>query len=311
MKLSTAIAIGNTMKDNSAPFFSIVIPTYNRAARLIKAINSILAQNFSRYEIIVVDDGSTDNTRMAVSELIEHNSHIKYFIKENEERSIARNFGIMRASGEYVTFLDSDDILYPNHLAVGFELLKRNTFPEVGHLGYELVSESGKSILVRNDLNSSFANKLIHENIIHGNAIFIRRDIVSEINFIPSPSAIISEDWYLWLRLASRYSFHFDNTVTSAVVQHDTRSLMNINPDKLIASTNVVVKYLKKDAPFLTKYKDKKAYHFANHYTFLTLILALTKKRRLDTIKYLWTAIRYDPSVIFRKRFLASVKHWF
>ncbi|WP_276373180.1 glycosyltransferase family A protein [Chryseolinea sp. H1M3-3] len=297
--------------EENAPFFSIVVPTYNRAVRLLEAIKTILAQQYSSYEIIVVDDGSTDNTKLVISEMSEKIPSIRYFFKDNQERSIARNYGIMQARGKYVGFLDSDDVLYPNHLKVAYELLQRNSFPEVGHLGYEFVDEQGARILVRNTFDNSFKEKLIDENIIHGNAIFIRRDIATEINFIPSSSAILSEDWYVWLRLAARYPFYFDNTVTSAVVQHEARSLMNINPDKLIASTDTIVAYLKKDLPFLRAYKHKIAYHFANHYTFLTLILSLTKERRFDTIKYLLRAIRYDPTVILRKRFLASVKHFF
>lgn len=292
------------------PFFSIVIPTYNRATHIVTAINSILHQRFSDFEVIVVDDGSTDDTPRIVSEILNKNSSIKYFRKENEERSIARNYGILKATGKYVAFLDSDDIVYENHLEVGYQLLKRNNFPEIGHLGYQLVDASGKTTLVRNNFDKSFRHKLITENIIHGNAIFIRRDIATEIHFIPSKAAILSEDWYLWLRLASRYPFHFDNTITSAVVEHDGRSLMNINADKLIASTNVIVEYLKKDKPFLTTYKGKTSFHFANHYTFLALTLSLTKNRRLDTLRYLITAFRYDPTVLCRRRFLASIKHF-
>lgn len=297
--------------NETQPFFSIVVPTYNRAERLRNALDSILDQHYKEFEIIVVDDGSTDNTGEVVNRLASINPCIKYFHKENEERSIARNYGIARASGKYISFLDSDDVLYSNHLTVAHDLLQRNGFPEVGHLGFECIKENGEIILRRNTFDESFKKKLIKENILHGNAIFIRRDIASEVNFIPSPSAILSEDWYLWMRLAARYQFHFDNTVTSAVVQHDERSLMKINPDKLIASTNIVVEYLKRDKPFLKEYHGRVSYHFANHFTFLTLILALSKTRRWDTIRYLARAVWYDPSVIVRKRFLASVKHWF
>ena len=110
-------------------FFSIVIPTYNRGELLSNAINSILSQEFSDFEVIVVDDGSTDNTRELVEDLVKKNQSIKYFFKINEERSIARNYGIMRALGRYISFLDSDDLLYVNHLKVAYDLLKRNTFP--------------------------------------------------------------------------------------------------------------------------------------------------------------------------------------
>jgi glycosyltransferase involved in cell wall biosynthesis len=292
-------------------FFSIVVPVYNRASHLPKALNSILAQNYNNFEVVIVDDGSTDNTKSIAGEFVTKDQRIKYFHKKNEERSIARNYGIAHAQGEYIGFLDSDDVLYPNHLTVANELLTATRFPEVGHLGFEFMNESGEIISRRDHFENDYREKLIHENFLHGNAIFIRRDVTQKINFIPEASAILSEDWYLWLRLAARYPFHFDNRVTSAVIHHDERSLLNINPDKLIASTNVVVEYLKKDEAFVKVYNRKVGYHFANHYTFLTLILSLTKSRRVDTILFLLKAISYDPTVIFRKRFLASVKHWF
>jgi glycosyltransferase involved in cell wall biosynthesis len=295
--------------DTNQPFFSVIIPTYNRAKHLVNALTSILQQEFLDFEVIIVDDGSTDDTKILVSEIANRNSQIKYFYKENEERSIARNYGIMKAMGRYIGFLDSDDILYPNHLRVGYELLRKNNFPEVGHLGYQLIDTSGHTTLTRNTFDASFKDKLIGENIIHGNAIFIRRDIATEVHFIPDKAAILSEDWYLWLRLAARYPFYFDNTITSAIVVHEGRSLSNINPDKLIASTNIIVQYLQKDKTFLAAYRGRTSYHFANHYTFLTLILALTKKRRSDTLRFLLKSIRYDPTVVWRKRFLASIKH--
>ena len=293
------------------PFFSIVIPTHNRSARLVSAVRSILAQNYTNFEVIIVDDGSTDDTIVTVDTFSKNDKRIKYFFKENEERSIARNFGIKMASGMYVCFLDSDDVLYSNHFSTAYNLLHRNGFPEIGHLGYQSISEDGAIVMKKNNFDDSIKNTLIYENILSINAIFVRRDIASEINFIQSRNAILSEDWYVWLRLAARYRFHFDNTITSAVICHSERSLMNIDPARLIASTNVVIEYLKQDHFFLKEYCAKVPYHFANHYTFLTLKLALNKSRKSDTIKYLLKAIKCDAKVIFRKRFLASIKHLF
>jgi glycosyltransferase involved in cell wall biosynthesis len=293
----------------SSVFFSLIIPTYNRAGHIAKAIHSVLSQPFSDYEIIVIDDGSTDHTREVITAIAKTNSAIKYVMKKHEERSIARNHGVALASGKYIGFLDSDDIQYQNHLTVAYELLKRNSFPEVGHLGYELIDHAGNSLLIRNDFDTSSRDDLIHENKMHGNAIFIRKDVADQVHFIPSVFATVSEDWYVWLRLAARYPFHFDNAVTSAVVQHNDRSLNKIDPDKLIASTEVVIEYLKGDNLFLTYYHGHISYHFANHYTLVALVLALTKSRRLDTVKYLMKAICCDPKVILRRRFLASVKY--
>jgi len=96
------------------PFFSIIIPTYNRAYIISKTVNSVVNQSFTDWELIVVDDGSTDNTAEIIKEF--NDKRIHYFWKKNEERSIARNFGIKKAAGTYLCFLDSDDSFLPNHL---------------------------------------------------------------------------------------------------------------------------------------------------------------------------------------------------
>ncbi|MEJ7645114.1 MAG: glycosyltransferase family A protein [Chryseolinea sp.] len=290
------------------PFFSIIIPTYNRKERLLQAVLSVCRQEYYNYEIIVVDDGSSDGTGESMQQF-EGNDKIKYYYKENEERSIARNFGIARASGKYIGFLDSDDIMYSNHLSVAHALLQRSNNPEVGHLGYEFVDETGKSVLKRCSFDHTFSETIIHENILHGNAIFIRKDIFEDLQFIPSKSAVLSEDWYLWLRLAARFEFVFDNTITCAVIQHKERSLMNLLPDQVIAATNVLIDYLKRDEVFLNKYRGRVSYHFANHYTLLTLILSLSKNYKRVVMTYLAKAIRCDPSVVLRRRFLATIKH--
>ncbi|MCS6985063.1 MAG: glycosyltransferase family 2 protein, partial [Leptospiraceae bacterium] len=80
------------------PFFSVILPTYNRASWLPRSIQSVLDQKFQDFELIIVDDGSTDNTREVVAHFSD--PRIKYYYKENQERSAARNFGIRKASGQ-------------------------------------------------------------------------------------------------------------------------------------------------------------------------------------------------------------------
>jgi glycosyltransferase involved in cell wall biosynthesis len=97
------------------PAFSIIIPTFNRATLVLGAIQSVLAQTFADFELIVVDDGSTDNTR----EIIESNDdpRLRYIRQENKGVSAARNAGVAISNGKYVTFLDSDDEVLPTWLA--------------------------------------------------------------------------------------------------------------------------------------------------------------------------------------------------
>ena len=99
------------------PFFSIIIPTYNRANFIFLTLTSVLNQICKNYEVIIVDDGSTDNTEEVVQGFIKNNNliYFHYYQKVNEERGVARNYGIKKAKGQWITFLDSDDLFYPNH----------------------------------------------------------------------------------------------------------------------------------------------------------------------------------------------------
>lgn len=106
------------------PYFTIVIPSYNRGHIVGRAIESVLNQSYSDFEIIVVDDGSTDNTKEVVSQYID--SRINYFFQENSGVSVARNNGSKLAKGDYLVFLDSDDYVKDIWLKDFFNVLQHN-----------------------------------------------------------------------------------------------------------------------------------------------------------------------------------------
>lgn len=107
------------------PFFSIIIATYNREKYINIAIESVIKQTVTDWELIIVDDGSTDRTRQIISPYLQ-DKRIKYIYQENQERSVARNTGISSSSGEYICFLDSDDYYLPHHLQAFVDYLKNN-----------------------------------------------------------------------------------------------------------------------------------------------------------------------------------------
>lgn len=289
--------------------FSIIIPTYNRASTLPRAINSVLTQSYGNFELIIVDDGSTDSTETVVRHI--KDARIWYFKKENEERNIARNSGISHSQGDYVCFLDSDDYLLSHHFQTAIDAIQRFNHPEVFHLGYQSVNEEGNVLRKTDYLPADVSSTLIKENVLSCNAIFLRHDIALSYQFIPSREVVISEDWYVWLRLASRFPVHIDNTVTSVIVEHGQRSLREIDPDKLIRATETIIAHLQRDFEFVNKYGKQTYYFYANKYTLITLVLSLLKNRKMEVIRYLIKAFRYDWKVIGRKRFLASIKHMF
>lgn len=98
------------------PLVSVITPTYNRSKIIKKAINSILKQTYEKWELIIVDDGSTEDTRSVVESF--KDKRIKYFCKKNAGPCVARNYGIARSKGKWITYLDDDDILFPNCIEV-------------------------------------------------------------------------------------------------------------------------------------------------------------------------------------------------
>jgi glycosyltransferase involved in cell wall biosynthesis len=112
------------MTSGSEHLVSVVMATYNRAALLDRAIESVLAQTFSGWELIVVDDGSSDDTFGVVDRFVQRHRNIRYMRHRNRKAPLARNAGIQASFGRYVTFLDSDDRYLPEHLASRLELLE-------------------------------------------------------------------------------------------------------------------------------------------------------------------------------------------
>ncbi len=108
------------------PLVSVVLPTFNRAYAIQEAINSVLDQTYENWELVIVDDGSTDNTEEIVTAI--GDERIKYFYKKNAGPCAARNHGIKKAHGKWITYVDSDDILLPNCLEVMIAKLQQNTW---------------------------------------------------------------------------------------------------------------------------------------------------------------------------------------
>jgi len=128
--------------------FSIIIPTYNRANFIAKAINSVLNQSYENWELIIVDDGSSDNTKDVIEEFMSIDSRIKYLYQVNSERSKARNNGIKNSTGDFICFMDSDNLFEKNRLLELQKELKKKSRPAVFYTSIDYVKD-GKSILVK------------------------------------------------------------------------------------------------------------------------------------------------------------------
>lgn len=111
------------------PFISVIIPTFNRAVQVQAALKSVLAQTYPEFEVIIVDDGSTDGTGEAIQEMISSpgtgEERIRYFFQPNQGSSVSRNKGIEQARGEWISFLDSDDVWLPEKLELQMQAIQQ------------------------------------------------------------------------------------------------------------------------------------------------------------------------------------------
>lgn len=269
-----------------------------------------MAQSYSDFELLIIDDGSSDNTFDVVKKYTD--SRVKYWKKENGERGAARNFGTRKASGEYVNFLDSDDLLYDNHLQTAVDLiLNCKNHPACFHLNYDIKSAKGKLKEVGEDQYEPLNQKLLEGNFLSINGVFIKKEVAVSLPFSEDRRLVTGEDWLLWLQIAARHPVLFSNIVTSTFVHHDERSVSSLTQSKLDNSINIIETNLLSDTKFLDKFGFKGVKRVKAHMlTYASLNLALSEKRLL-AIKYFLSMILIYPREIFKRRTLAIVKHIF
>lgn len=163
---------------------SVIVSTYNRAHYICEAIDSVLAQNYQNIEIIVVDDGSTDETRAV---LRGYGDKIRYFYQENQGLPAARNFGIEKSSGKYLAFLDDDDIWFPEFLENQVAYLEAH--PEVGMVHADLIildetldEPRLRKRMLPGPIPSGFIlPELINRNVIACPTVVVRRSCLDNV----------------------------------------------------------------------------------------------------------------------------------
>jgi glycosyltransferase involved in cell wall biosynthesis len=288
------------MNDNT-PLFSVVLPCYNRAGMLNRAIQSLLGQEFDDWELIIVDDGSTDDSKAVVEQYSDN--RIRYVWQENAERGAARNTGIRQSKGKFLSFLDSDDYLLSNHLAVAASFINSNSDVQVFHLNYEFRDVEGNLISAARNFTDELNKLLLRENVISCNGIFLERSVVDRFKFSELRDLSGTEDYELWLRLASVYPIRHMNTVTSVVVQHPGRSMEESDVSKIEKRILAFLRLALADKSvreFLGQ--DSNSFE-ADRISYISLHASLVGNKRLAKF-YLKSYISKSPSMLFSKRTL-------
>lgn len=200
------------------PFFSIIIPTYNRAHMIGIAIQSVLDQTCDDWELVIVDDGSADDTKEIVESF--DDPRIKYIYQKNQERSVARNRGIQEVKGEWICFLDSDDNYEPKRLESWKTLIENAT---TGLFYSELKLANGQVHFPEKNQDETVQEFLLRghlfcQQIIAYKSVFEKHLFDQELT--------IGEDTELWIRISKDYPVEpFETGVYSILNEHDDRSV--------------------------------------------------------------------------------------
>lgn len=255
-------------------FFSIIIPLYNKEKHIKATIESALGQTFRDFEIIIVNDGSTDGS----SDVVENfkDSRIKLFSIENQGVSHARNFGIDKATSDLIVFLDADDIWRNDHL----ENLKSlyNVFPHCGLYATAYLQKKGKVIIpsVYKNVPSEgqwqgivtdyFESSTIN-SIAWTSAVMIPKYILENVGtFDENITLGAGEDIDLWLRIALEHPVAFSNKVTSIYNLHTENRISNSNTLARQFIDLDVYEAAAKSNPSLKKYLDLNRFSIALQY---------------------------------------------
>lgn len=288
--------------------FSVIVPTYNRESFIVKTIQSVLSQTFSNFELLIIDDGSTDNTEKVVGGI--KDERIKYYKKENDERGAARNYGTNKAKGDYITFLDSDDILYSKYLEEANSFIKKNNSINIFHQLFEVRNNDNKLIRTADYSNCNIIKSLITKgNFMACQGIFLQKDFAKFNLFIEDRNLAGSEDYELWLRISTITNIVINPVVTSALIDHSERSVVKGDIDKLIKRKELMLHYLFSNKLINSKLLKYKSILKTGAYSYISLHIAISGQGKKTALKYLFKAIKLSPIFIFKRRFFAIIKH--
>ncbi|NEP60711.1 MAG: glycosyltransferase [Symploca sp. SIO2G7] len=276
---------------------SIILPVYNGEKTIKETITSVLNQTCQDFELIIINDGSEDGTLKIIDSI--QDPRIKVFSHANAGPNPSRNRGIVEAKGEYVAFIDADDLWTPDKLASQLKALQANSQAAVAYSWTNYIDTSGQ-FLSRGSHLSLTGDVLRHLLLINflesGSNPLIRKAALTTVGDFDE-TLTHGEDWDMWLRLAAKYQFVAvpspqvfyrvsAHSSSAKIVQLEVGCLQVIN--KAFTQAPESLQYLKRFSQGnLYKYFISKA-----------LAEPLERRRSLIAARFLWQAVRYDPSLL-------------
>jgi glycosyltransferase involved in cell wall biosynthesis len=296
------------------PTISVVIPAYNAERTIVETITSVQQQTLSNFELIVINDGSTDRT-LELLQSIEDN-RLKVFSYENGGLPVARNRGISHATGEFIAFLDADDLWTPDKLELQLAALQQH--PEAG------VAYSWTSYFLDGEEESTFPfspiffegnvyDKLLVNNFIaNGSNILVRRNAIESVGEF-EPTLKSSEDWDFYIRLAAKW--HFVVVPKHQILYRQSSNAMTSKVEVMEKEALKVVERAYQAAPQEYQFLRNQSLAWIYEYSTQQYLKHSTDLSGVNQAgQKLWKAIRLHPQILLGKYaqslFRGFIKKW-
>jgi glycosyltransferase involved in cell wall biosynthesis len=287
------------------PLISVIIPVYNGEETIRETIESVLKQVCTDFELIVINDGSTDATLARIERI--KDSRLKVFSYPNAGQAVSRNRGISHALGEYISFIDADDLWTPDKLETQLKALQDNPQAAVAYSWTKCIDESGQysrrgsHISVTGDV---YGKLLLIDFIENGSNPLIRAQAIAEVGGFDE-TMVPSEDRDLWLRLAARY--HFVAVPSPQILYRQSVNSESANVLRMEAASVRVIEQAFKQAPeSLQHLKQPSLANIYKGLTFKALEGLPNRQRGLTVARLLWRCIKNDPALL-RSRVILKV----
>jgi len=279
------------------PVISVVIAAFNSEKTIQETVESVLNQTFSDFELIVIDDGSTDSTLEVLSRI--KDPRLKVFSYPNAGVAASRNRGIARASGEYVAFLDHDDLWTADKLEAQLRALQENPQAGVAYSLVHCIDEAGRFLHACSRITASgdvYARLLVTDFLDTVSNPLIRKEALDQVGGFEESFAS-ADDWDILLRLAARYPFVCVPAVQVLYREHPDS--LSFDVLRMEAAALGVCERAFAEAPLDLQHVKRDS--MGNLYKYLT-VKALTghpsRQRALQAARFLWSAVQNDPRLL-------------
>jgi glycosyltransferase involved in cell wall biosynthesis len=275
-----------------SPFFSIIIPTYNREKSITDCILSVLNQSFSDFEVLLVDNKSSDNTLNEIRKFSD--KRIKLYCNDkNYERCYSRNKGIEQATGQYITFLDSDDLYQSNHLQNWFNFLKKNAKENTFYISNKEICINNEKRVTPDFMDYNYKKNLFKSPVIPGQTC-IPSEIAKRFQF--KTDYLIFEDTALWLQMGMDYEIsttHF-NTYSYSVNEDNSVNVKknNFGETRVDSVENFITQN-----PSIIKILGIKIFKIELSKSFFAVAkFHMANQNRKKAVLFLWKSITSSPT---------------